>query len=137
MLPHELLPHLVKHGHVLPNKQEIGDYWSHMFRHASWGPGHPLNQAGQRCAHLPLFLYADDVKWTNEEKLTQVCVGQVLESRRSSMETHWPLFLIRQACSRIRNPSLHLSAQKCQIPNKTIHQPESPINLHPRPDVHV
>ena len=96
VLPHQLIPHLLKIKHLLPDPAEMQRYWIHMFTHAEWGPQHPLRAQGGDCKHLPLFLYADDVKWTNEEKLTQVSLGMVLDMRKHSMATHWPLFIIRE-----------------------------------------
>ena len=87
----------MKYGHIKPDEEGIAIYWDHMFTHASWGAAHPLNEPGKQCQHLPLFLYADDVKWTNEEKLTQLSLGIVVDGRKSSMETLWPLFLFREA----------------------------------------
>ncbi|CAE7710018.1 unnamed protein product [Symbiodinium sp. CCMP2592] len=99
VLPHRLIPHLLKHNLVVPDFAAIREYWSHMFTHAEWGPEHPLAEQGGNCKHLPVYLYADDVKWTNEEKLTQVSLGLVLDERTHSMTTHFPLWILREISS--------------------------------------
>ena len=43
-----------------------------------------------------LFLYGDDCKYSNQEKLTCVSCGFVLDERSSSMKTHLPLFIVRE-----------------------------------------
>ena len=96
VLPHRLIPHLLKHKLVVPDFTAIREYWSHMFTRAERGPGHPLAEQGGNCKHLPLILDADDVKWTNEEKLTQVSLGLVLDQRTHSMTTHFPLCILRE-----------------------------------------
>ncbi|CAE7428790.1 Kcnh2 [Symbiodinium sp. CCMP2592] len=99
VLPHRLIPHLLKHNLVVPDFAAIREYWIHMFTHAEWGPGHPLAEQGGNCKHLPVYLYADDVKWTNEEKRTQVSLGLVLDERTHSMTTHFPLWILREISS--------------------------------------
>ena len=87
---------MLKHKNLVPDPAELRRYWMHMFEHAEWGPDHPLREQGGDCKHLPLFLYADDVKWTSSEKLTQVSLGMVLDTRTNSMATHWPLLIVRE-----------------------------------------
>ena len=112
VLPHRLIPHLLTHKLVVPDFAAIREYWNHMFTHAEWGPGHPLAEQGEKCKHLPIYLYADDVKWTNEEKLTQVSLGMVLDERKHSMRTHFPLWILREVHVRAYiNNTLKLAAK--------------------------
>ena len=48
---------------------------------------------------VPLFLYGDDTQMNeNGEKMTVLMMGCCLDERDSSMMTHYPLFIYREAC---------------------------------------
>lgn len=100
VLPHELLQVL------LPSKgfkesfgttmKDIRAYWQHVAHHVSWAKDHP-------CAHdgmaVPLFLYGDDTQMNeNGEQMTVVMMGCCLDERDTSMLSHYPLFIYREAC---------------------------------------
>ena len=100
VLPHELLQVLV------PNKgfresfgttmKDIQVYWQHCAKHTSWGKDHPCMNSGTT---VPLFLYGDDTQMNeNGEKMTVLMMGCCLDERDSSMMTHYPLFIYREAC---------------------------------------
>ena len=46
----------------------------------------------------PLFLsHGGGTRFSEQEKLTNPCLGGVFDPRTSSMETHWPFFVVRVA----------------------------------------
>ncbi len=94
ILPHELLPWL-KRNHAFPDVDAatLAQYWQH-FQDIGmdWAT---LSEKKEECLH-PLFLWGDDVQYNqNFEKLETVCIGHVLDCRKFSMETSFPLFCIR------------------------------------------
>ena len=97
VLPHQLIAHLHRYQHLVFEEDECSKYWEHSRRWFEWGETHyELRQSiGSGTPHCPLFLYADDTKFSEEEKLTIICLGGTLDTRSSSMETHWPLFVVR------------------------------------------
>ena len=90
MLPHELVSHLAKSGHFLdlgPDKSQA--YWKHFQSvNASWSMG--------ELDSMPLFLYGDDTKYNQNDKLTVLTLGAVLDERTHSLLTHWPLCVVRE-----------------------------------------
>ena len=94
ILPHHLLQYLHGIDADQIDMDAARDYWSHVQKHTDWGRVHPC-PAGQPCN--PLFVYGDDVKFNNNEKLTCVCMGYILSEKKGlSLRTHFPLFVIRQ-----------------------------------------
>ena len=45
---------------------------------------------------MPLFLYGDDTKYNQNDKLTVLTLGAVLDERTHSLLTHWPLCVVRE-----------------------------------------
>ena len=95
ILPHELLPWLKRH-HAFPDisAATLAEYWQH-FQDIGidWAK---LSQNLEDRLH-PLFLWGDDVQYNQHfEKLETICLGHVLDSRKFSMETSFPLFCIRE-----------------------------------------
>ena len=83
-------------------------YWGHAKKYFSWYPNHPAtlntndleDDADSSARHVPLHLYADDTRFSTNEKLGVIMLGCVLDTRRSSMQTHWPLFVVRlESCT--------------------------------------
>ena len=73
VLPHQLIQFLSANGMLddeLNAVDEIREYWRHVAQYTEWGPGHP--SANLQSTSLPTFMYGDDVKFSNEEKLTCV-----------------------------------------------------------------
>ena len=98
VLPHQLLEHLHGQGYLQIHDELKTAYWEHAKRMA-WFENHPVARdaaaEGYKIEHLPLFLYGDDAKFSEQEKLSIVMMGCLLDSRKHSMATHWPLFVIR------------------------------------------
>ena len=94
VLPHHLLIHLYQNDLLPLSRMDVHKYWDHMRNFATWGSDHPAVQIGG--VHVPVYLYGDDTRFSHQEKLTAVTLGFVLDDRTSSMETHYPLFLIRE-----------------------------------------
>ena len=90
--PHELIPFLVDCD-AFPkiDPSEIGFYWNHMAQHAKWAqPCQGWNQTH------PLYLWGDDAQYNKQrEKVVAVALGFVLDDRRSSMDTIFPLFVYK------------------------------------------
>ena len=88
----------------------LKEYWDHVECFTDWGFCHPVCQANSEVRGAwPLFVYGDDVKFSQAEKLTVVMAGLVLDETKSSLHTHHPLFIIREA--RLRPNSNHYSTQ--------------------------
>ena len=108
VLPHELLCHLEKHNQLELCVESRAKYWGHAKKYFSWYPNHPAtlntndleDDADSSVRHVPLHLYADDTCFSTNEKLGVIMLGCVLDTRRSSMQTHWPLFVVRlESCT--------------------------------------
>ncbi|CAE7333803.1 unnamed protein product [Symbiodinium sp. CCMP2592] len=96
LLPHELLPWLVKHG-ALPVDETASAAVSQFWAHAR-DVGMPLN--GATDDHIPLYLWGDDAQFTeNQDKLVAVAMGRVLETCKDARLTVWPLFVFQQGYS--------------------------------------
>ena len=100
ILPHHLVQHLARSGHLQAaglSIEDVKEYWSHMGKFSSWGPSHPAFSTGR---HMPMFLYGDDARINAfGDKLVLVCGGFVLDQRKSSLLTHFPLFVLKEAIS--------------------------------------
>ena len=98
VLPHELIEHLQKSGHLAEaalSLEACREYWQHASKYMEWGPGHSASAAGR---HHPMYLYGDDARVNNwGDKLIFICLGMVLDSRRHSMMTHFPLVVVKEA----------------------------------------
>ena len=99
ILPHVLFGHLSRHG-LLP-RLPTAEYWEHMKQHASWGQG-PHRDTDPDV--VPCFLYGDDTKYNQQEKLSVIMVGMVLDPRRSSMMTHYPLGVLKEVAWLFQHP---------------------------------
>ena len=65
----------------------ISQYWDHMVSHSSWAREHPGHHT-----HEPVALYGDDAAVNkNGEKICIITMSHVLDPRKSSMHTLWPL----------------------------------------------
>ena len=98
VLPHHLVQYLSANGMLddeLSAADELRQYWRHVMQYTDWGQEHPCINAPGRS--LPTFLYGDDVKFSQQEKLTCVYWGFVLSKKTFSMDSHFPLFIIREA----------------------------------------
>ena len=97
ILPHELLSYLYKHD-KLPPMPDTGAYWAHMKKNASWSMQHPVFEVPENELHsfYPVFLYGDDCQYSENEKLTCISVGFLMDGRTSSMASHYPLCIIRE-----------------------------------------
>ena len=102
VLPHELINWLVEKD-AMPEirTQDTAYYWQHMAQHADWAK--PCKD--WRETH-PLFLWGDDAVYNKQrDKVVAVALGFVLDERKSSLHTLFPLFTYkfesRQQWSRI------------------------------------
>ena len=103
VLPHELLCHLEKHNQLEVSAESRAQYWRHAEQFFSWYQAHPAtlnprvseDEAHSRVMHVPLHLYADDTRFCTNEKLGVIMLGAVLDQRKHSMSTYWPLFVVR------------------------------------------
>ena len=99
ILPHHLMKHMWTHEQIpshAVDPKALKEYWEHMECFSEWAFKHPAC-GGREREHWPLWIYGDDVKFSNTEKLTVVMLGMVLDETKSSMKTHHPLFIIREA----------------------------------------
>lgn len=92
-LPHELLPWLQNHGLFPPvEKKDLEQWWKHAstldLPHAAISPN---------CQHHPWWIWGDDCQF-NElgEKLICICMGHCLDNRTYSMESRYPIFVLRE-----------------------------------------
>lgn len=96
VLPHMLVQSLFEHKmwptQLMPELHgAISEYWDHMGAHTSWGLQHP-----GRHSHEPVALYGDDAAVNkNGEKLFCVTLSHVLDPRKNSMCTLWPLCVFK------------------------------------------
>ena len=98
ILPHEMIPHVRAHhrgiiDHGL-HMEQTRAYWTHMRAHSQWARNHPGSDR-----HHPAFIYGDDARHTQNEKLCVVYCGFVCDTRTNSMLVHQPLFVIRCSLS--------------------------------------
>ena len=100
ILPHELIKWLVEKD-LMPEirAQDTAYYWQHMAQHAEWAK--PCKD--WRETH-PLFLWGDDAVYNKQrDKVVAVALGFVLDDRKSSLHTLFPLFTYkfesRQQCT--------------------------------------
>ena len=89
--PDELLQWLFKND-VLPHgpgmDQEIDRYWTYL---SSKGVPHTHDKPGSGC--VPLWLWGDDTRYNEQgAKIVVVAVGAVLDRRKSSKDTVYPIF---------------------------------------------
>ncbi|CAE7939447.1 unnamed protein product [Symbiodinium necroappetens] len=96
LLPHELLPWLVKHGALPvdePASAAVSKFWAH-----ARDVGMPVN--GATDLHIPLYMWGADAQFTeNQDKLVAVAMGRVLETSKDARLTVWPLFTFQQGYS--------------------------------------
>ena len=95
VLPHELFPVLMKHQPLCVDLEDRVEYWNHCIQHMVWCTDPSEAIADAQHFRVPVYLYGDDTRFSQAEKLGVVMVGGVLDTRKSSMETHFPLFVIR------------------------------------------
>ena len=106
VLPHHLLPWLVRIGAFAPVKDEaVKGFWDHLDSvSCSYSPT-------SNRAH-PCWLWGDDAVFNEQnQKLVVVCMGHVLDSRTNSWETCWPLFVYR--CATLKQASCVHSLNLC------------------------
>ena len=89
--PDQLLPWLLKND-LLPRGPgmdvEIDRYWTHL---ASKGLPHTADKPGSGC--VPMWLWGDDTRYNEQgAKIVLVAMGAVLDRRKSSKDTTYPLF---------------------------------------------
>ena len=92
ILPHELVPWLVRNG-LWPNisHEDLEAYWKNMERWS--GTTAPCDP--KRCA--PLFIWGDDCVFNeSNEKLIVIVIGHALDPRTFSIEVCWPVFVLRE-----------------------------------------
>ena len=95
-LPHELLPWLMQHN-VFPEvlDSELKKWWAHAsalgLKHAGLSPTQK---------HHPCYVWGDDCVYNEHgEKLICICMGFILDERKNSLQTCFPLFVLREeAC---------------------------------------
>ena len=73
--------------------QKTTAYWNHLKSHLPWAADH-VRQHGLE--FHPLFLWGDDAQYDElGHKIVTVAMGHVLDDRRDSISTVWPLFAYR------------------------------------------
>ena len=110
ILPHHLIHYLHKEGISDIDEAASRHYWQHIQKFTEWGAGHPCS-ADPSDLVIGTFVYGDDIKFNNNEKLTAVDLGYVLaEKKVDSMKTHHPLFVVREATGTVYDiPKLNLT----------------------------
>ena len=88
--PDELVPWLLKNA-ILPNNshmdEQIEEYWRYL---ASKGVPHTYDKPGSGC--IPLWLWGDDCRFNEQgHKIVIIAMGAVLDERKSSKDTVYPL----------------------------------------------
>ena len=92
VLPHVLVQSLFDQNlwptQLMPELNgEVRGYWSHMFKHAGWAFHHP-----GMFSHEPIAIYRDHAAVNkNGDKMCCITMSHVLDPRKSSMHTLWPL----------------------------------------------
>lgn len=92
ILPHELLPWLVRNNAFPDVEGDVPVYWETERR---WRdiPGEI-----DPSKHHPLYIWGDDCQYNEQyEKLICVVLGHALDPRSFSIECCWPLFCLREA----------------------------------------
>ncbi len=92
ILPHDLLPWLQRNG-AFPtvSTANISEYWDYQKRWRSI----PESVDVKTCH--PLYLWADDAQFNEQyEKIICIVAGHILDERSFSIETCWPLFVLRE-----------------------------------------
>ena len=86
MFPHNLVERLPK---ISPD--EISQYWSHLRDRKS-----PLASISPDGCHYPLWLWGDEAQFRESgDEIQLIAMGAVLDSRKHSLETCFPLSICR------------------------------------------
>ncbi|CAE7280797.1 unnamed protein product, partial [Symbiodinium sp. CCMP2456] len=99
ILPHDLLAFMHSNGMQEIDEGACRKHWEHLTKFTSWAAGHPCNTEPTSSSQLPVatFLYGDDIKHSQNEKLTVMYLGYSLADKKmDSMKSHFPLFVIRE-----------------------------------------
>lgn len=89
VLPHDLI-NFLSVTNLMPEitSQEISQYWKHMAAHSEWA-----RSCGEWTQVHPIYLWGDDAQYNRErQKVVAVALGFQLDSRKSSLQTIYPLF---------------------------------------------
>lgn len=94
VLPHELVPFLLKHQLLINNDAmdlEIEQYWRFL---SSMGMPGSMDKPGS--GTIPLWIWGDDSQYNEQQsKVVLVAIGLVLDSRKCSKSTVYPLFAFK------------------------------------------
>ena len=97
ILPHELLPWLMRNG-AFPriSCSDLSNYWDHISARRI-PVGEVVSDEMKNKCH-PLYIWGDDAQYNEQhEKLIVVVLGHVLDPNTYSIQCCWPLFCIREA----------------------------------------
>ena len=85
-MPHNLVD-------LLPNvcKSEIKRYWDHLSKVNS-----PLAKISPEMDHYPIWIWGDEAQYReNGDEIMLICIGAVLDNRKHSIESCYPLSICR------------------------------------------
>jgi hypothetical protein len=86
VMPHDLvdlLPHI--------DESEIKHYWDHLSKVNS-----PLAKISPEKNHYPLWIWGDEAQYReNGDEIMLICIGAVLDNRKHSIESCYPLSICR------------------------------------------
>lgn len=105
VLPHELVPWLHRNGawpHDI-SESDLRDYWGNCKKQQlPWSDAATDLEGSMH----PFFIWGDDCQYNESyEKLIVICMGHTLDRRTFSLESCWPIIVIREVSS-------HIFAQK-------------------------
>ena len=81
---------------LLAQEVDVTRFWQHVSETGvEWGQQHP---AMLDKSHRPMGLYGDDAQYDkNQNKLVIFTLNDVLSTAKHSMQSAWPLFVLREA----------------------------------------
>lgn len=101
VLPHELVPWLHRNDawpHDI-SESDLRDYWGNCKKQQLPWSDAAIDLEGSM---HPFFIWGDDCQYNESyEKLIVICMGHTLDRRTFSLESCWPIIVIREVSSHI------------------------------------
>ena len=91
---HELFPQL--------KPREVSRYWNHLCDAKS-----PVALGLPSRDYIPLYIWGDGANYVKDESIICICMGCVLDNRKNSIESRWPLALCREETQYLFQKSLY------------------------------
>ena len=96
VLPHKLVPWMLENG-IYPeealDRGRVSEYWDHLASCLPWASEHVRRHGSH---FQPLALWGDDAQYNEmNDKLCCVSLMAVLDDRKTSVVSVWPLFSYR------------------------------------------